>query len=335
MTQRLFTVGIPVYNAMPYLPAAVESILSQTFADFDLLIINDGSTDKSIEYLRSLSDPRLRLIEQSNAGLTSTLNRMLHEANTPWLVRMDADDVSRPNRLEILKRAIDQHPDAAMVYTDAAHLGHPRAVSHARCSSGSPSQLATMVRSGRLLSLVHSTVVLNVKTVIEAGGYRFDLHVEDLDLWWRLALAGEIIHIPEVTVDYRLNNGSICRSNLETLSANTIYVQYLLMSNLMSLRPRQHSEVIGVLRQLVDRSYLGYRDRMWNAAISLANGRQFQAISQLIAATLANPAQAAARLVHPFKSQRQRTVGIDPEKLWQHRNELWGAFAQDLIHEPA
>ncbi len=73
----LLTVGIPVYNGMPFLPEAVDSILSQAFDDYELLVINDGSTDGSWEYLKSLRNQRLRLISQENRGLTTTLNRML------------------------------------------------------------------------------------------------------------------------------------------------------------------------------------------------------------------------------------------------------------------
>ena len=84
---RQITVGIPVYNGMPYLPESVESILRQDYNDFEILIINDGSTDDSVDYLHSLRDPRLRILHQENRGLTATLNRMLSEATTPWLAR--------------------------------------------------------------------------------------------------------------------------------------------------------------------------------------------------------------------------------------------------------
>src|ERR1019366_912255 len=97
MTQ--LTVGIPVFNAMPYLRESMESILYQTFSDFVLVAINDGSADESLDYLKSIRDPRLRIVNQPNRGLTATLNRMLDEAETPWLVRFDADDIAYPDRL--------------------------------------------------------------------------------------------------------------------------------------------------------------------------------------------------------------------------------------------
>ena len=96
---RQITVGIPVFNAMPYLPESLESILRQSYSDFEILVINDGSTDGGRDYLRSVRDPRLRVVDQENRGLAATRNRMLAEASTPWLARHDADDVAYPHRL--------------------------------------------------------------------------------------------------------------------------------------------------------------------------------------------------------------------------------------------
>src|SRR5690348_8434037 len=99
LQQSLITVGLPVHNAMPYLPEAMESLMSQQCSRFEILVIVDGATDGSLEYLRSLQGRpsmtwRLRVLTQENQGVTATLNRMLRECRTPWLVRQDADDVS-------------------------------------------------------------------------------------------------------------------------------------------------------------------------------------------------------------------------------------------------
>src|ERR1700692_3965269 len=95
----LLTLGLPVYNAMPFLPQTLDSLLRQSYEDFELLVIDDASTDGSLGYLKSIKDSRLRLISQENRGLTATLNRMLAEANTPWLVRHDADYIAFPHRV--------------------------------------------------------------------------------------------------------------------------------------------------------------------------------------------------------------------------------------------
>ena len=200
----MLTVGIPVFNAMPYLRESIESILHQTYSNFVILAINDGSTDGSLEYLKSIRDPRLRVFNQSNRGLTATLNRMLREAATPWLVRFDADDVAYPDRLARTIEHTERYPDAGMFYSLADYYP-AQSIGQFRSTKGSPRQITELVLSGYLPSICHPTVTLNVDKTKRLGGYRFDLHVEDIDLWWRMALNHDIRLIPEVTVGFRQN----------------------------------------------------------------------------------------------------------------------------------
>lgn len=194
-TEVGLTVGMPVSNAMPWLPEAIDSLLGQTTQAFQILAIVDGGSDGSAAYLRDLENrmarvsfpwPRLRVLEQENAGVTATLNRLLYEARTQWLVRMDADDVSYPERIERLRNAIEEHPDAGLIYSLAEYHPRDRCAGQFRCSRGTPGELRAMVRSGYLLSICHSSVALNVEKVRSIGGYRMNIHAEDADLWWRI-----------------------------------------------------------------------------------------------------------------------------------------------------
>lgn len=99
LQQSSITVGLPVYNAMPFLPEAIESLLHQTVSDFNILVIVDGADDRSLQYLETVLDDRLRVLTQPNRGLTATLNRILHETRIGWLIRQDADDISYPTHL--------------------------------------------------------------------------------------------------------------------------------------------------------------------------------------------------------------------------------------------
>src|SRR5262249_28306156 len=111
------TVTLPVYNAMPYLPAAVDSILGQTYGDFEFRIIDDDSTDGSTEYLHSLRDPRIKLTVHQNRGLGTTLNELFRNSCTKYVARMDADDVCDPHRLEKQMRFLRDRPDVVMLGT--------------------------------------------------------------------------------------------------------------------------------------------------------------------------------------------------------------------------
>src|SRR3989344_8977423 len=114
------TVLLSVYNDSRFLKSAIESILNQTFSDFEFLVINDASTDNTAEIINSFSDPRLKTITNShNLGLTKSLNIGLKEAQGKYIARLDADDISLPDRLKIQHDFMESHPDIALSGTDA------------------------------------------------------------------------------------------------------------------------------------------------------------------------------------------------------------------------
>jgi len=322
--QPRFTIAMPVYNAMPYLPEAVESVLRQTYPHFELLAINDGSRDGSLEYLCSVRDPRIRVICQKNRGVTATLNRLLEEAHAPWLVRLDADDVAHPERLALVAEAIKRHPAAGMFYSRADHYGHASAIAPARSTEGTTAELREITRAGYLLSIVHSSVALNVAETRALGGYRFDLHVEDLDLWWRMALRHDIVFIPQVTVQYRLNQESVCIGALQELAANTLFAQYLLLSHLWGLEPQPYESVVAALDAMVDRSRLAYREQMWRAAAHLSAHQSLRSVPHLVRALLLSPAQFIRRAAYPLGKNIVRR-GEDPQRFRRIQGQLWRA----------
>ena len=321
----LFTIGMPVFNAMPYLAEAVESVLRQTYRHFELLIINDGSRDGSLEYLCSVRDPRIRIICQKNRGITATLNRLLEKARAPWLVRLDADDVAHSERLALVAESIERHPEAGMFYSRAAHYGHVGAIAAARSTEGTLADLRELTCAGYLLSIVHSSVVLNVAKTRALGGYRFDLQIEDLDLWWRMALRHDVVFIPRVTVQYRLNHNSVCINNFQELSANTLFAQYLLLSQLWGLEPQPYEAVIGALSGMVDESRLAYREQMWRAAAHLSARRYRGAAPHLVKAVLHSPVSFFRRVGYPFGQEAMVRRGEDPQCFRRMRHQLWGA----------
>ena len=321
--RSLFTIGIPVYNGMPYLPETLDSVLGQTYLDFEILVVNDGSTDGSWDYLQSLRDPRLRLLSQGNEGLTATLNRLLAEARTPWLVRLDADDIACPDRLARVAEQIARQPNAGMFFSRAKHHQHAKTISMVRTTEGTPAQLRAQTEAGYLLAICHSTVVLNVRKTLELGGYRFNLHIEDLDLWWRMALSHDVVFIPEVTAAYRLNNTSVCINNLGELSVNTFYAQYLLLSQLWNYPALWFSEVRPVLEGLVDQHRLRYREHMWNAAISLGDRDYIRAAGHLSAAAVSAPTLFVERVSYPIRRNAAIKVGESPDAFRKVRDHLW------------
>lgn len=330
-TQPLITVGLPVYNAMPYLPEAMESLFAQRCSDFHILAIVDGATDGSLEYLRSLASrpsiaSRLRILTQSNQGVTTTLNRMLRECGTPWLVRQDADDVSHPNRIGRILSAIHSTPNAGMFYSLANYHPRGRAVGTFRCTRGTPWQLRGIVRDGYLLSICHPTVALHVAKTRVLGGYRVGLHNEDADLWWRMALEHEIHCIPEELVGFRQNESSVSARNLAAQMVAAIYVQYLLLSHLTRRTPQSLAAIHSRLQSLLSPKKLRAKERLREFNIRLAQKDYLHAAGALAASAAASPIHLLNRLrdeLTPPHSGSPIVNGIQPRLFFQQKEALW------------
>lgn len=319
---RQITVGIPVFNGMPYLPESLESILRQSHSDFDILVVNDGSTDESSQYLRSIRDSRLRVVEQENRGLTATLNRMLHVVNTPWLARHDADDVAYPHRLARAVESINEYPGAGMFYTLAEY--YPAgSLGKYRITKGNPGEIRKIVRSGNLPAICHSTVTLNVERIRAVGGYRFDLHVEDTDLWWRTALHYDIRFIPEVLTGYRQILQSVTSVNIERQALNVLYVQYLLISHLWKRKPLAYEEACGPLRQLVNPRRIKFRNYLRAANIELGRGNKSMAVMQATGAFLTSPESFMRRVWDECSAGRTISLGESTALFKKYENILW------------
>jgi glycosyltransferase involved in cell wall biosynthesis len=329
--RNLVTAGIPVCNGMPWLPEAMESLLRQTTADFEILAIVDGGSDGGLAYLRELCDaqrraggrgPRLRVLEQANAGVTATLNRLLEETGTPWLVRQDADDVSYPQRMEKLTDAIRRYSEAGIVYSLAEYHPRERCAGKFRSSRGTPEELRSIVEHGYLLSICHSTVALNVEKARAVGGYRMDIHAEDADLWWRMARNFEIRCIPEALVGFRQNAQSVSTRNAEKQQLAGLYVQYLLLSELWDLPPRPLAEVAGTLIELLRPSRLRAKEWLRQFNMHLAEGRLLRGLEAMARAAWASPGYVAGRLADEFRNTAIAN-GVAPRFFMERKEALW------------
>jgi len=214
------SVLLPVYNAQDYLRESIDSILNQSFTDFELIIINDGSTDRSKEMIDSYTDPRIRLIDQDNAGLPVSLNRAIAIAKGQYLARQDADDVSLPNRLAEQVEFMESNPSCGLLGTWAQilevntptdrELNHP-------CDNGEI-QIKLMFYN----CFVHSSVMIRKDSLNVAGIYPEDpakFPPEDYDLWLRIAKNFQVANLPKVLLQYRELPSSISRQKLDLMQA--------------------------------------------------------------------------------------------------------------------
>ena len=200
------SVVMPVFNAGDYLIEAVESILRQSFSDFELILINDGSTDGSGSILDRMAraDARIRLHHQSNRGLVETLNRGFDLARTPYVARMDADDVAIPDRFDKQISYLEMHPEVALLGGAIDMInGQGEVFSHAAHACTNEEIQATLLKS---CCFAHSTVMVRKDAVSAAGGYRKAfVHCEDYDLWLRLAEKHVLANLPDTVLQYRIH----------------------------------------------------------------------------------------------------------------------------------
>jgi glycosyltransferase involved in cell wall biosynthesis len=207
----MLSVLMPVYNAERYVAEAVDSILGQTFRDFEFLIIDDGSTDSSGAILRRYAerDPRIRVVSRHNTGLLVALNELLGLARGELLARMDADDVALPDRLEREVNYLRDHPEVVCVGGRVMLIdpdGHPLGPGHLETDH---EELVEMGLSG-LCPLNHPSVLMRREVVLAVGGYRPEYSTaEDLDLFLRLAEVGRLANLPVIVTRYRLHPNSV------------------------------------------------------------------------------------------------------------------------------
>ena len=214
------SVLLPVYNAQHYLRESIDSILNQSITDFELNIINDGSKDGSKEIIDSYTDPRIKLIDQDNAGLPVSLNRAIAIAKGKYLARQDADDVSLPNRLAEQVQFMESNPSCGLLGTWAqileANAITDRELNHP-CDNGEI-QIKLMFYN----CFVHSSVMIRKESLNVAGIYPEDpakFPPEDYDLWLRIAQNFQVANLSKALLQYRELPGSISRQKLDLMQA--------------------------------------------------------------------------------------------------------------------
>ena len=208
------TVLMPVFNAEAFLKEAIESILAQTFTEFEFLIINDGSTDNSLNIINSYNDKRIRLINNDkNIKLIGTLNKGMALTNSDYIARMDADDISYPTRLEKQFNFMEKNPEIGLCGTFIRTLGLEKDYDIHYSTSHEEIKFNLFFDT----HFPHPAAMLR-KSVISENNLEFSnkyIHAEDFDFWNRLAEFTHIAIIPEILVLKRCHEDQISHKYLD------------------------------------------------------------------------------------------------------------------------
>lgn len=258
------SVVIATYNRAAFLAETIDSVLQQRFQDYELIVVDDGSTDQTRTLVESYG-PRIRYLYHENRGPSAARNLGVRHARAPWIAFQDSDDLTEPNHLETLYAYANEHPGCAMVFANGAYL------------SGTESKRGTiipMAKSRRLASNGVRLVDLFEKSIVRlqaslifkeaydaVGGHDESLHIcMDLDLSFRLLMNYPMAYLDRVVFLYRFHDGNIGKNEELRLTENIRVIKKLLEQF-----PAAQSE-LGVRRIARRLSYRYYRlaKKRWN-----------------------------------------------------------------------
>ncbi|HYH14370.1 MAG TPA: glycosyltransferase [Flavisolibacter sp.] len=213
----VISIIFPAFNSASFIKEAIDSLLQQTFMDFELIIINDGSTDNTEAIVQSYTDSRIVYSKnETNQGLIYTLNKGIKMARGAYIARMDADDICLPNRLAVQKQWLDSHPETAVVATLIEFIDENNTVTGYWKLDKLTITFAAIRKVMPYENCIAHPSVMARKSILETYLYNPEQqHIEDYDLWLRLIADGHRIEkIPQVLLQYRVHSSSITVSKL-------------------------------------------------------------------------------------------------------------------------
>ena len=257
--RRLLPVSVVIatYNRARFLPETLDSILQQRFQDFELVVVDDGSTDETPELLKSYAS-RIRSLRQENRGPAAARNLGIRHARGRWISIQDSDDLSTPDHLETLFAFTKQNPDCGMIFANGAYLGGPE---HNRETIIPKEKSRRLALDGvRLVDLFDKSIVrlqaaLISKQCLEAvGGHDESLYIcMDLDLAFRIFMRYPVAYLDKVVFLYRKHEGNIGRNQDLRLLENIRVIEKLLREF------PQAGEILGMRRIAQRMAYSYYR----------------------------------------------------------------------------
>jgi hypothetical protein len=313
------SVVIPVWNGERYLAEAVESVLAQTHTDFELIIVDDGSTDGTAQIAESYArrDPRVRLVRQPNQGVAAARNTGLEVARAPWVACLDHDDLMLSHRLERQIAFIAEHPEVKVFGSICRYInqeGRPRGGHTIGAPIRSRAELDALLEEGRLIGLTHPSVMMHRDTVRALGGYDPAAEpAEDLDLWMRVAEAGHVVlQDDEVLTEFRVHAESIIGAHTAKGAQASMWVAARAAARRAGRAQPSMEEFLEEwrsqpLRQRLEesRQQLGWTYYR-RAGAALTNLRWLQGLPLLAAAFCLRPVYVARRLRQQLSGRTER-----------------------------
>jgi glycosyltransferase involved in cell wall biosynthesis len=200
-----FSIVIPLYNKEKYIKRALQSVLNQTFNDYEIIVVNDGSTDRSKEVVKNIKNPSIVIFDQQNQGVSAARNRGIDESKGKYIAFLDADDNWEPDFLQTINQLQKKYPDAG-IYTTSYKLvkGHNEYLNVImKCKNSLEGQENFFILNEKIGGLHTSSIVVKKKIFSQAGGFSVGhKRQEDLDMWFRIGLHYEVAFSSKVCSNY-------------------------------------------------------------------------------------------------------------------------------------
>lgn len=270
----MFSIVIPLYNKEKHILETLNCIMRQTIQDFEIIIIDDGSTDNGPSIIKRLNNPKIRLINQPNKGASAARNKGVQEANNKYIAFLDADDIWKDNYLERMQRLILKFPNAVAYGSNYEILekGNIRVLDYPNLKNGSEIMDNYFISGKVFTPLWTSAVVVNRDVFLAVGGFPLNCKVcEDIDLWCRLALYGDIAYCNEPLARYIRDS-----TNMLSRSKSSCYFPFLdNYKELITINEKRKQDII---------DFVTYKKIVaaWHALFVMNNGKYSRQIIESI-----------------------------------------------------
>lgn len=261
-----------VFNGMPYLSDAVDSILGQTYGDFEFVVVDDGSTDSTSAYLASVTDERFHVITRDNGGTAAAANQGLERCRGEFVARMDADDISDPERFEIQVAFLEDHPEIGMVGSFTRSLGETR-LGGVVALPTDHDRIVEALRAGRH-ALSHPSLMIRTDVLRSVGGYWPYRLIDDWDMMLRVAEVTTVANLPEPLLQYRVHRGSLNGKAMDRMRLSIDFARAR-----AEARARGNDE-LGLDEFLALRRGRGFRGRISDSATNISLSHYRRAVAE-------------------------------------------------------
>lgn len=308
------TVLLPAYNAERYLPEAIRSVLDQTHTEFELIVINDGSRDRTLEIAKEFAelDKRVRVITHTNRGIAASLNVGIEAAASDWIARMDADDIMLPTRLERQLAFFSANPTVDLTSSLVIYINE-RGETIGRSSSPfvRTEEVDKVVAANDIIGFHHPAVMVRKPALEGVKGYRPEfVPAEDIDLYNRMVEQGYTVLLqPEYLLKYRIHGASECAERIREQRIKLAWIKGCLTARRAGRREPSLQEFLSerAKRPFFIRLNQERKDLakiFYKQAVTRYVSGQYSSFPRFIMAAILQPGHVLGQVGRRFRSRR-------------------------------